>query len=777
MKSMFQLILLFFFIQQSAAQNSISGKVVDTKDGSSISWVDVMVYEREVLIKAVIANDDGNYLIEDLKDGSYTLKTHYLGYQTYELYFELDGNLKREIDIKLVTDTNELNEVVITAKKTTIEHKADRKIINLGDDILATSTSVGDILRELPSVRVSESGIVSLRGNQNTIILVNGKKSSLSNDKLISQLPSENIKKIEIITNPSAKYQAEGLSGILNIITKKNRKKGGNINFSAGIGTGKFTRANGNMGVNYGTEKMRASLDYSYREGYSDHILTQGGERQGKTFASNGGNYSKYKTPYSFKAGLDFFIDSTNTLSLSAVSSKNEYIYRNITNSTETDINTLGTTKVFTDARNDDVGTNLDFNINYRKEFDGSSHYIEADANYSTSPSYYISDRTTKVPSTSDRLEKDVFFNDSGVSTFSLDYYKSSGNSILELGSRFEFKDLNDKTQSTINTIPPTDNNIDYKYKDAIYAGYTVYERNLGDFSIKGGLRVEHTALSFKSPTDEFDKNYTDLFPSASLSYKNNGYGFSLNYSRRISRPNVWALRSTATQSDNYSQFKGNPNIKPEYANKVEFNYHKKFSKFSISPSIFYLFVNDVIGHISAIDGDFVVNSMDNIGKSRDYGLELDMNLDILKWWNSNLSASYYFTNYKTTTFLNSKTFRQFYRSNNTFKINKDMRIQANLFFSPKRKGLQKTYYARHNLNLAISKDLLGKKGKLILRLNDAFSSHRHGYHGEINGFSVRNYAYSPTSRHLYLTFKYNFGFGKETIKDRNRKSREYTKK
>ncbi len=261
MKFIFQTMLLFLAIQQTTAQNTISGKVTDVGDNTTISWADIMLYQGKELIKAVITSEDGTYSIENLENGKYTLKTHYLGYQPYVVSLDLVGKSKNEVNIGLMAYTNELDEILIIAEKTTIEHKADRKIINLGDDILAISASAGDILQELPSVRVSESGNVSLRGNQNTTILVNGKKSSLSNDKLINQLPSENIQKIELITNPSAKYQAEGLSGIINIITSKNRKKGGNINFSSGIGTGKFTRVHTDIGINYVTNKIKASLD------------------------------------------------------------------------------------------------------------------------------------------------------------------------------------------------------------------------------------------------------------------------------------------------------------------------------------------------------------------------------------------------------------------------------------------------------------------------------------------------------------------------------------
>lgn len=776
MKSIFQLTFLFF-VTLVSAQNSITGTITGATDTTTIGWADVMLYQKESFIKAVITNDNGVYLFKDVKNGDYTLKINHLGYKDYTVLLSLNNNSKKEINIRLIADTNELNEVVIIAEKTTIEHKPDRKIINLGNDILAVSASASDILQELPSVRVSESGNVSLRGNQNTTILVNGKKSSLSNDKLINQLPSESILKIEIITNPSAKYQAEGLSGIINIITKRNRKKGGNINLSSGIGTGKFTRAHTDIGVNYGTKKIKAFVNYNYSERYWDHTTTRNEERQDKTFASKSDNYRISKTPYYVKAGFDVFIDSTNIISLSASLSKNKFLFNNKVNSIETDINTMNNTSVFSNTENDNTGTNTDFNINYRKEFDGSSHYIEADANYSNNPNEFVSNRITQTSLVNDKLENDFFLNESRVSTFSFDYYKSAKKSVFELGTRFEFKNLNDKTRSTLNTIPPTETNIEYAYKDGIYAGYAVYERSLENFTFKGGLRIEHTALNFTSPTEKFDRNYTDLFPSASIAYKNNDHSFSLNYSRRISRPRVWALSSIITQSDNYSQFKGNPNIQPEYANKMEINYYKQFSKLSINSSIFYKSVNDVIGHVATVDGDFLVRSMDNIGKSRDYGLELDLNVDVFKWWNTNFSTYYYFTNYKTTTFFNSKSFYQSYNLNNTIKLTKGMRIQANARYSPKRESLQYTNDATYNLNLAFSKDLFNKKGKLILRVNDVFNSHRHGNFGEVNGFSIKNKAYAPTSRHLYLTFKYNFGFGKEIIKERNRKSRNYTKK
>ncbi|PKH51782.1 hypothetical protein CXF68_14290 [Tenacibaculum sp. Bg11-29] len=778
MKAIVKLILLLCVIN-TYSQNSISGKITDGTTNDIISWADVILYQGETIVTAVITNDKGEFSLENIKDGAYKLKTHYLGYKEYSADFELKNNEKKQFSIQLESDASELDEVVIIAEKTTIQHRSDRKIVNLGKDLLSSGAAATDIFNKLPSVKVSVDGNVSLRGDQNVKILVNGKSQSLPNDRLLQQIPSSAISKIEIITNPSAKYEAAGVSGIINIITKRKYNIGGKINLSTAIGTGKELRANSNIDISYATKKIKTYVNYSYNKSIWDTKEISNNERESIKFENQQNQLSFNKTPY-LKGGLDFFIDSTSALSVSASLSKYSFASSGKNNIIETSLldNTI-TNSIFK-LESKSTGNNNDFNINYRKELNGSDHYIEADANYSFSPFKFNSDRKTdRDNSTTTELQGDNLIDSSNITTLNLDYYKNTEKSTLELGLRSELRNLEKSQNFYMITQTETQTNTNYKYNDGIYAAYGVYDRQFGDLSIKGGLRLEHTAFNLKNNDNTIKSDYTDLFPSLSASFNKNGHKLSLNYSRRISRPSVWHISNTIFTFSQYSQFSGNPDLKPEYANKMEFNYYKKFEKFNLNSSIFYTGVSDVITFVTTINGNNAINYFDNVGKSQNYGLELYSRINLFNWWDATVDATYYFKKFKNQSFLNTKTFNHEYNINNTFKPFNGVSVQANFGIRPKNVGLQNTTKGFSYTDLAISKDLFNKKGQIILRVNDIFDSKKRTNYGEVNGFSFNSVSQSPSSRHLYVTFKYNLSFGNKNItdKNRNRKDRDYTKR
>ncbi|EDP96415.1 TonB-dependent receptor [Kordia algicida OT-1] len=780
MKYLFSLLLVLSFTVLYA-QNTISGTVIDSDTKKPVVWADVILYQKGKIIKGMITDDNGIFKFEELDEAKYTLKVTFLGYQTFEKAIDFSNKKEQQLSVILSPSSAQLDEVVIQAEVTTIQYKSDRKIVNVGKDLLATGTLAGDVLGQLPSVEVDGQNNISLRGDQNVKILVDGKVSPLPNDRLLQQIPSDAIAKVELINNPSAKYQAEGLSGIINIITKKSYRKGGRLNVNLGYGTGEEPRANAGVGFSYATDKIKVSANYNYNTGFFINESTAEEERETISFLSDSRMKQTFESPYYAKAGIDFYIDSTNTISAFVatnkfgfdVNSKSNIIQMSNINQTSTNLEFL--------ANNGGGGKSTTYNLNYRKEFDGSMQYIETDANYSTSPFNFFSNRITTNDNFTE-TQNDDFNNMSRITTLSSDYYHNNNDRILEFGVRAELRDLDESQFRTITNTEVTDINTLYNYNDGIYAAYGVYDRKIGKFGIKLGLRLEHTNLKLRANESRLKNDYTNLFPSASFSYSTEkNHNFSLNYSRRISRPSFWIISNTTFQQDQFSQFTGNPELQPEFANKFEFNYSKNFNGTDFNASLFLTNKENTIRSVQTVSGNNVVYSFDNVGSSNLYGLELYSRFKPLKWWNATVNATYYLSYFSETgnMFLNDQSFSHNYSFNNTFRPFKGFNIQANLNVRPKNISLQAENQGVTTMSLAVSKDIFNNKANISLRANDIFNSGRTRSIGEVNGLTFNRSSFSPSSRHLYLSFRYNLSFGNKNYaqKERNRKRRQYTER
>lgn len=258
------------------------------------------------------------------------------------------------------------------------------------------------------------------------------------------------------------------------------------------------------------------------------------------------------------------------------------------------------------------------------------------------------------------------------------------------------------------------------------------------------GLRWEYTNIRLSANESIMSYDYINLFPS-------------LSYSRRISRPNFWWISNITNQINQYSQFRGNPDLQPEYSDKIEFSYSKDFKGFNLNSSLFLNEKENTIRFFNTIEGNNKIISPQNIGNSTIYGLELYSKFKLVNWWNVNLNATYYLGKYNNIQFLNNEIFSQDYSINNTFKPFDDFSIQANITIAPRRTSPQEELGGLTYTNLAFRKDILNKKGSIILRANDIFNSRLNSALGDINGFAFSRRFISPSSRYLFLTFKYNF--------------------
>ena len=778
MKLFTNTICLLFIIQLSA-QTNIKGLIKDAETNEGIIWADVLLYKNNTLLKGVVTSEKGTFIFEDIPEGSYTIKASYLGYTSYETTFLIANDQNKEFNILLNPSVYTLDEVLVQAEITTITYKGDRKIVNVGKDLMNAGAVASQILGQLPSVQIDGENNISMRGDENVKILVDGKPSSLQNDQLLQQLPSQAISKIELISNPSAKYQADGLSGIINIITKKSYKKGGQVNISGGGGTGSEPRANASVNGSFSTDKIKVFAEYSYYTGFRESQNTENEEREALSFVSNANQLSIFESPYYLKSGLDISIDSTNTLSASvrlnkfkSTSTPQSQIEQRFSSSGITE-------NTFFNGNTNSEGTSTTYNLNHRKEFKGQSNYLETDINYSISPYSNTAERITNGSSFTE-TQNDVFESENDVLTLNTDYYDRTEKRTLEFGLRSDIRNLGDFQQRAIsNNSGNSQINTVYDYKDRIYAAYGVFNKTFGKIDAKLGLRVEHTDLDLTANDSQVKSTYTNLFPSASFSYDKNEHYFSLNYSRRISRPQFFFISNIVLQIDQFTQFTGNPNLQPEYANKLELNYSKKLWGINLNSSLFYTYKENTIRSIQNIEGNNRINTFDNVGNSNLVGLEVYARFKPATWWTASLNAALYRSKFNQTNFLNDTTFRQDYGLNNTFKPFEGFNIQANFNVVPKSTTLQGELSGITFASIGLSKDIFKRAGNISLRVNDIFNSKRTNEIGTINSFDYRRSSLVTSSRHLYLSFRYNFSFGnkKYANKNRMRKRKQYTER
>lgn len=774
MKSILKFLCFGLVGINALAQHQISGNVVSKENSKAVPFAEIIIYKNDSIFKGTVGDETGKFVIENVRDDDYILKVNYLGFKSFEKSLTVDKNIDN-LNIQLITNTEELSEVTIVAEKTSIEFYPDKRVINIGRDLLAEGADVGEILNQIPSVDVDISGNVSLRNDANVVILIDGKRSPLSSADIIAQIPPNLIKSIEVITNPSAKYDAEGASGLINIITKKEKNDGGNLTVS--VGAGEDNRHNITLNGNYKWNKINLFGNYNYRKNYSESrmaLLRESGlsiinQNSNTIFDDASVNYAK--------VGIDYYINKKQVISLSGILSKNLHTPTTFTNTVINDLNEGTTSNNMFSIFNMHEHVSNSANLNYRNEFDSKKHYLEIDANYSHFPNIFDLDSELEQEGEPTEFIFNDIRRDNKILTLSADYYKSVNKyTTFEFGLKSELKDLDNIQLVTSSSDTGVEFESEFLYSDRVLAAYSTYQQKFNDLTAKIGLRLEDYSIDFDNSEDfNFKDNYLNLFPSVSLSYEEDKISLSASYSRRISRPSVFALNPFTIVQNEFNVRRGNPLLQPSFTNKFEINANKSFNKkVNLNLSLFYSKTTDNIQSVFISEDDLLVSTFDNVGDSEQYGIELFSKINWTKKFSSNLSFNYYFSEFETAEFSNNTTLFQRYNFNNSLKINKGWTLQLNSQIVPKRKSLQETINGFYVVNFAIAKRLFKNKGQFTLRINDIFRTRQFEFNRTTDLFSERMKNTPLTSRYLYMTYRHSFSFGKNA-KERNREKRDYT--
>ena len=778
----FHLTILF---SQSKNKGNLFGVINNKINKTPISYATVICKDlNNHIISGTITDDTGKFTLNKLPLDNFNLEIQFISYKTLFKKITLTKeNPKQNLGaLYLEIDTTLLDEIAITSEESTVIQKADRKIINVGKDLLATGSNSLQMLQNISSVDVNlQSGAVSLRGNENVRVLINGKPSNLSTTQLLKQTPSSMVKSIEIITSPSAKYNPEGMSGIINFILKKNSKLGLNATISLGAEHSKKTRPDASFNINYSTGKVNFFGDFSTN--FGKQITLNSIENTNSNLVQNIDFLHDY-VDFTYKVGFDFYLNDTNTLSV--------YSYQSSSNSTLL-------TDTFTQLENTTLTTpntsrykepEETYNIDYKLDLDDKGQNIELELNYSINNSTRF-DRNSLLE---DSITKLYNYNNDIIDSqkswlINLDYTKpifKDGN--LEFG--FEYRDH--KAFNSINTdqtiavgdptIETSVGNTKFNYDRKILSTYTNLQKQFSKFSIQAGVRLEQFMVdgTFSNTQQLENSLYTDkifnIYPSAFITYNltdENALNFS--YNRRIDRPALNQVTPIEEWTSPLSISIGNQNLKPQFTNSVELNYTINFLKGSFSLGTFYRKTTDKIGRslsIDANDSDRQYYSYDNFESAESYGFEMSASYKPFYWWTLRPSLDIY--NQNSQGIINDEhqsVSNTLFKTNfsNRFKIGNNLSLQLTTIYRGENQTIQFKVAPYTLVNAGASLTVLDKKGTISVRASDIFNNTNFKY-SSITPVAQQG-AYELEYNTIYLGFSYSFEGNKS--KTRNRKERE----
>ena len=734
-----------------------------------------------------ITNAKGEFNIE-VNAGSYNVKIEFISFKAIEIKQQVYKESTNIGTIYLEEDANQLNEVIVRSEKTTIEIKLDKKVYNVGSDLMVKGGTVSDVLDNIPSVSVDSDGIVSLRGNANVRILVDGKPSNAINiAEALRQIPADAIDKVEVVTNPSARYDSEGGGGLLNIILKKGKNKGLNGAIIASTGDPLNYGISGNINYKSKFYNIYTTSGYNYRKNPGHAIFnTQYLNSDGtiKKYIDEYRNNERLSKGYNSNIGFDIYLNDNTTWS-NAINLRNndsgnpeDVSYYNY------DLNHVYNGTTYRNSNQTSDGINKEYTTNFTKKFKREGHKFTIDGSFSnnTDNDYSlitssISERTSNMQTQNRNMIQ---------SDYVLPFGKANQ---FEFGYKGDFNKL--FTEYKVGTVDLTTGtytpNLQYTntldYKETVNALYTQFGTKLNKFSFLFGLRWEDSKIEINQlVTNDFNtQKYSNFFPSLFLTYEiSDSNSISISYSKRISRPRGRQINPFSSYSSNINIFKGDPNLRPAFTDALDFGYLKKWNKLTVSTSTYVNKTTDSFQFIRRESGAFVngtpviLSTPINLATELRYGFEFTLNYSPYKWWklNSNfnfykfdLRGNYIYTNYQNIVVIqNFDSSASSWFTRLTSKITLPYKIdwQTNITYNGPEKYAQGNALGVVGANLGFSKDVMKDKGTIAFNIQDVFNSRKRMYNNNIPNVLNSYVEMQRSVRQITLSFTYRFNKKKE---------------
>ena len=787
----------------------ITGKVIDasTKQGMEFANISLRKTGSKEFIKGTVSDQLGAFRLDGVSNGNYVVAVSVVGYATFEKELTI-GTGQKTINLRsilLKEDTQLLNEVQVVGQRSQMKFEIDRKVFNVDQSLATAGGSASDVLGNIPSVQVDPEGEVSLRGNSSVTVWINGKESGLSADnraQILEQLPAESIERVEVITNPSAKYNPEGTAGIINIVLKKNRKAGYYGSLQAGVDTRGGYNAAGN--VNFSSGKFESFVNVGTRvrksegEGYTNRQnLDDNGNPV--SYLNQLRNDEDTRKPVIARMGTTYHATDKDHFSFSGfglLGRGDETDWLNYTSNIPGSFtNSLRTSA---EKRKMNIGN---FEIGYKRDFSEKSN-LDLSASYNLvnitpeSSFLQVSNYAGGTSTSSYQFQENVMKPRKW--EFQADYVTEFGEqNKIEAGYKGDFLTSKSKV-STYSGISEGNaafneglyNN--FTYDQNVNALYATYSKRINRFGIQLGLRGEHTrtntnSLGYnQSETDHpaYKDDYFSFYPSAFLSYQlpsNNE--LQLNYTRRVSRPWGGQLNPFVNLTDSTNISYGNPLLLPQYSNSLELNYIKNWENHTLSASLYYRNTDNVIQRISYRDGDIMKSTFENIAKTQSAGTELILKNNLFRMIDLTSTLNFYYNKLDGFSYLPEgattpvvgeadEDFSWSARIIANVMLPWGVSLQATGDYNSRELVAQGYRKANHAIDLGLRKSFLDRKLSLTINTRDLLNSRKRETITSGSGFSQES-VFARSGRTVGFTLTYNFGNMKGSSKRPDRQEQQ----
>jgi len=770
--------------------HQIKGKIIDEK-ASAVPHVVIKLlnYPDTSLLKVISSDENGFFKFDEIQEGSYLLSISIVGFKNQKTdHFSLIGDLQLPV-ITIQSASKQLNEVSISGKKPFIEHQIDKTVLNVENSITATGGSALEVLEKAPGVQIDrQSDQIKLNNKSGVLVMIDGKTNFLSGadvTALLSNMSAEQIATIELITNPSSKYDAAGNAGIINIKLRKNKAYG--TNGTASLNSGQAIMPNSPKGL----YRLGVNLNLNHREGKWNIFGNGSFARKAnfnntyldRTTSTNGiasfltQNFDRLNegTGFQGKFGADYYASDKTVFGVMVDANT---VKSKLTNTSKTNINAfqngmVDVSSILQDASSVSPVGNLTANFNVKHDFNKKGKSLTFDMDYSGFSNKKEENFVANYLNGNGSLNKQTLLRN--VTDAKINVYAAKTDLTLpvsktvkiEAGLKSSYVITNNDFISEQYTDGAWQNNLgksnNFVYKENINAAYLNFAKEWKVWQIQLGLRAENTHSNGKSVTDnkEVDRNYLSLFPTAFVNQKiNKNQNIRYAYSRRVDRPNYQQLNPFVFYMDPLAVDQGNPYLKPQFTDNYEINYSYK----EVSLSLSYSDTKDMITQISQQDDATRIISVirQNLGRFQNYSANLFVPVKITKWWNWQNNVSVYYSkfndpNLEGEAYSDGKIALNLY-SASSFTLPENFSVEINFWLNtPKVYGVERTTITQYALNAGVQKSLLDKKLKLRLNVDDIFLTNYWAgslIYNNVNMNVVNHY----TSRRVNFSVSYSFG-------------------
>jgi iron complex outermembrane receptor protein len=789
-KTQYTLLLLLIstasiFAQAGKTAATISGSLLDEQSKPMpFATVSLLKAQDSTVVKGTLSTETGTYLFDHINAGNYIIKATVVGYQTAAKAFTLaDSSANFTVPVlKMQPGSHTLNTVTVSASKPLIEHKTDRIVMNVENSVLAAGNSALDILERAPGVSIDKDDNISLKGKQGVTVMINGKLTYLTSAQLATLLRSTDgttIQSIEIISNPSAKYDAAGNSGIINIILKKNKQVGTNGSITAGAGYGAYGKDNENLTLNHKEGNLNIFGSFSHND--SKRIQNIGIKRiipdstAAPTYFSQTSPIIDADHDNSYRLGADYDLSSKNTIGFVASG------YFNGEQDNVDDRTYIGPSfnqvdsLLHTASGIHQTYHNIAFNLNDTYKLDTLGQELSADLDYSQFKNnsvaqyitdYYLPDGSIQHP---ESFLGNLTPSTIDIRTAKVDYTKPISKTLkFESGLKFsDVKTDNDLTEKDAATDPYISTN-HFVYDEKIDAGYVNLNKDFKGYSVQAGLRAEYTSSLANGDSANvvsiIPRHYLNLFPSLFITHTiNDKNEINFSYSRRIDRPQYDNLNPFVFHLDPYTYQLGNPYLKPQYTNNFEFNY--TYNK-NLTVTLGYSRTTDVITEVPGTDPATKVSFIteDNLQVQNAYNLNVFSPYTITKWWEGNVNATAFYLGFISNGLEGGNLDRgqvaynirttQTFTPIASYKAELTANYQSDLTY-----GLYDVK-PRYSVDAGISHSFDNKKANIKLSMSDIFNTLTNDVNSNYENTNLQ-ITQKRETRITRLTFTYNFGNNK----------------